>query len=416
MSDQIFRKEALQRLSGPEQLDQLLRVTSPLGWTALGIALALILAGLSWSIFGSYRVTVSGRGLLVPTNGAFVSVYAPKSGWIESYVRRGDSVKQGDLIAKLSAPEDAARLEDANNRVIQLKDHRAMLSARFEEHFRQENLAADQKRNALREVITLGHARVKDLEALLEARESLQARGMATSDRVLEVRERLFAARESISRAHSETASVDAMLLSLRGRHDQELAALDRQLRDSQGQRDQIRLVENLATSIRARVDGDVVANEVSQYAMVSAGQKLMVIERGESRLEALLYVTPESGKEIRPGMEVRLSPSYLKKEEYGTLIGTVVDVDKAPESEAALAEILGNLNLARQFMQEGPPLQLVIRLEPAPGDADGYAWTSQRGEDIELRSMTLLTGQVTVRTGRPIGLFIPALRRWVGI
>ena len=36
----IFRKVALERLSSPEQLDQLLQVTDPKGWMALG-ALAL---------------------------------------------------------------------------------------------------------------------------------------------------------------------------------------------------------------------------------------------------------------------------------------------------------------------------------------------------------------------------------------
>jgi NHLM bacteriocin system secretion protein len=257
---------------------------------------------------------------------------------------------------------------------------------------------------------------VKDLETLLQVREGLQAKGMATSDRVLEVRERSFAARESISRATSEIVSVDAALLSLRSRNDQELAAFDRQLRDSQGQREQIRLVEGLATTIQSRVDGTVVANEVSQYAMVSAGQKLMVIERGDTRLEALLYVAPESGKEIHPGMEVRLSPSFLKKEEYGTLIGTVIDIDKAPESQAALADLLGNPDLAREFTRDGPPLQVVVRLEERHEGAGDYAWTSRRGQGTILHSLTLLSGQVTIKTGRPIGLFIPAFRRWVGL
>ena len=151
-------------------------------------------------------------------------------------------------------------------------------------------------------------------------------------------------------------------------------------------------------------------------HALVSAGQKLMVIEQGGPRLDALLYVPADSGKEVKLGMEVRLSPSTAKKEEYGSLIGTVIQVDDSPENEAALTHRLGNPDLARLFTKAGPPLQLVVRINPGSGGPDSYAWTSKRSEQIELASTTLVEGQVTVKSGRPISLFIPALRRFVGL
>ncbi len=40
-----------------------------------------------------------------------------------------------------------------------------------------------------------------------------------------------------------------------------------------------------------------------------------MVIEQGGPRLDALLYVPADSGKAVKLGMEVRLSPSTAKKE-----------------------------------------------------------------------------------------------------
>ena len=52
MQSKIFRKAALERLSSPEQLDQLMQITNSKGWLAL-IALAIILgAALVWAIFG----------------------------------------------------------------------------------------------------------------------------------------------------------------------------------------------------------------------------------------------------------------------------------------------------------------------------------------------------------------------------
>jgi NHLM bacteriocin system secretion protein len=354
--------------------------------------------------------------LLVPAGGAFVSVYAPKAGWLDSYRQRGDTIKKGELLARLSAPEDAARIADVDDRFNKLTTQRAALAALLNDHIEKETVAAQRKREALQETIDLGEARVRELNVLLEQREFLQSKGLTPSERVIEARERLFAARESISRARTELLSLDASLLSLRRQSDQELATMDRQLRDAEGQRAQTRLSENLATTIVARADGIITTNEVGDHALVSAGQKLMVVEQGGPRLDALLYVPADSGKEVKLGMEVRLSPSVAKKEEYGTLVGTVVQVDESPENEAAVAQRLGNPDLARLFTKAGPPLQLVVRINPGAHGPDSYAWTSKRGEQIALTSTTLLEGQVTVKSGNPIELFIPALRRFVGL
>jgi len=383
----LFRREALERLSNLSQLDQALKVTSPLGWVALATAVAIIAGCAAWAV----------------------------------------SVTAGELIARLSSPEEDGRLADATDRVEQLKRQRSDLVARFAERLANEQRVTQRKREAFEEVIDLDQARVRELQALLDARESLQARSLTTSDRVLEARERMFAARESISRAHADLLSLDASLLALQSQHAQELESLERQLRDSEGQRAQIGLAQNLATSIRSRVSGTVVLDEVSGFALVSAGQRLLVIETGDDRLEALLYVPAEAGKQIRPGMEVRLSPSFAKKEEYGSLVGakkeeygslvgTVVKVDGLPETEAALAERISNKDLARQFTRQGTPLQVEIRLQKGPAGPESYDWTSQRGQEVELTSGTLLEGQVTVRTGRPIALVVPAIRHWLGL
>ncbi|MFQ3614168.1 MAG: NHLP bacteriocin system secretion protein, partial [Cyanobacteriota bacterium] len=61
----LFRKESLERLSSPEQLDQLLQVVNPRDWLPLGCLAALVGAGLMWSIFGRIPLTVSGQGVLV---------------------------------------------------------------------------------------------------------------------------------------------------------------------------------------------------------------------------------------------------------------------------------------------------------------------------------------------------------------
>jgi hypothetical protein len=64
MTSRVFRKVALDRLSSPEQLDQLVQVTPPQGWVALGILAGLLLAVVLWGWFGSISVEITAAGIL----------------------------------------------------------------------------------------------------------------------------------------------------------------------------------------------------------------------------------------------------------------------------------------------------------------------------------------------------------------
>jgi len=61
----IFRQESLERLSSPEQLDQLMQVVNSKSWMPLATLGSLIGLAVIWSIFGRIPITATGRGTLV---------------------------------------------------------------------------------------------------------------------------------------------------------------------------------------------------------------------------------------------------------------------------------------------------------------------------------------------------------------
>lgn len=61
----IFRKAALDRLSSPEELDELMQITTPRAWLALAGIGVLLLAGFFWAILDRMPSTVHGEGLLI---------------------------------------------------------------------------------------------------------------------------------------------------------------------------------------------------------------------------------------------------------------------------------------------------------------------------------------------------------------
>lgn len=61
----LFRQEALERLSSPERLDELMHLVTFKSWLPLGTLGIFLGMGLLWSIFGRVPVTTSGRGVFV---------------------------------------------------------------------------------------------------------------------------------------------------------------------------------------------------------------------------------------------------------------------------------------------------------------------------------------------------------------
>ena len=94
MSDGLFRKSALDKLSSPEQLDVMMQVTSPMGWLALWTIGAVLAAIIVWSVVGSISIKVSGKGILI-RGGSVLDLATTGSGRIsEILVKPGDDVNE----------------------------------------------------------------------------------------------------------------------------------------------------------------------------------------------------------------------------------------------------------------------------------------------------------------------------------
>src|SRR5438132_850755 len=118
----MFRKEALEKLSSPEQLDQLLKVTSPRGWlTLLGLGI-LVGAIVVWGILGSVPSTIHGHGILLHGD-AVQLINAPQAGRVSRVVvRAGDDIRSDQLIAVVTSDNQNVEIRSANaGRVLELR-------------------------------------------------------------------------------------------------------------------------------------------------------------------------------------------------------------------------------------------------------------------------------------------------------
>ena len=105
MNQKIYRQEALDRLSSPDQFDQLMPLTSPRGWIALTAAGLLLVAALLWAIFGTITVTVDGEGAFTRPGGVR-TVTATGVGRVRDIaVKVGQPVAAGQTLLRLAPSE-----------------------------------------------------------------------------------------------------------------------------------------------------------------------------------------------------------------------------------------------------------------------------------------------------------------------
>ena len=107
--NEIFSKEALNKMRSPEKLDLAMSITTPIGWMGLIAVGAMVFAIVVWSVFGSFTVKADGLGMIMDSSG-ISTVYALSGGTVdEIYVHSGEKVEKGELIAHVNmAQEDAA--------------------------------------------------------------------------------------------------------------------------------------------------------------------------------------------------------------------------------------------------------------------------------------------------------------------
>ena len=276
MNKSIFRQAALERLSSPEQLDQLARVTQPMGWLALLALSLVILSAIAWGIVGRLPIQVAAPGILI-SSGGIHDVVSPGSGQVVDLIAQpGDVIQAGQVIASIAGQ----------------------------------------------------------------------------------------------SLAFAPVASP---------------------------------------------YSGRIVELKVDNGSQVERGTPLLSVEgldpSGRVDLVAIIYTAPAEGKKIRPGMEVQVSPSTVRREEYGFMLGQVASVGQFPATPQGMLRVLGNPELVKTLSAASSPIEVRVTLRADDKTTSGYAWSSRAGPPIQIDSGTLCNARITLEQQRPISLVLPVFK-----
>ncbi len=418
MRNDIFRKVALDRLASPEQLDQLMQVTTPRGWLALLAMGGLLAAAVAWSVFGSIPERVSGQGMLIRSGGVFEVVSQSGGRVTDLSVRVGDAITEGQVVARLSQQETVDQVQQARARVAELEAKHRQVTAFASRDVELQAVHLAQQRANLEQSIAAAETTLGALRQRMENEEQLVKQGLVTRQTLLATVQEHEQFREKVRAARSDLAQLRVQGEQLRAKAEADAQVSLFEL--SEGRRELARLESELErnSQVTSPYTGRVLEVMTEQGSVVDRGVAILTVDlsgKAVKNLEAVVYVPSVHGKKVKPGMEIQIAPSTVRKEEYGYLLGRVTYVSDFPATPQGMQRILKNPQLVTALSGEDAPYEVHADLLPDPGSLSRYRWSSSGGPPIRIQSGTLASANVVLERRRPIVMVIPQLRRHTG-
>lgn len=131
-------------------------------------------------------------------------------------------------------------------------------------------------------------------------------------------------------------------------------------------------------------------------------------IEQDNKPLKTILLMSLADGKQIKPGTKVQISPTTVRPEEHGLLLGTVSFVSQLPVSAESLVNQLKSVELVTALTAAGPSIEVDVDLQADPKTASGLKWTTTSGPPFKLTNGTLVQANLVVGEQKPINLILP--------
>lgn len=401
----------------PEQFDHLVVITKPSDWIWTAVICLVVAAALVWGVLGRIPTRVTGDGILISSGDRVVDAVSGAAGRLASVsVTVGDHVVKGQPIAQIVQTDIEQKHSEAVAVLQEKQREYEVLSAKVEGELAMKARNYVKLEDALNQVIKATTSRIDFLTVDVKNLEDLMTKGYTTRRTLDERRQELTQARERKEDSQNQILKLRAEKTDLETQRDRELRqaefAVNEALRQEKGSAEL--LTQN--TQVISPIEGRVLEVKISPGSVLAVGTAVIGIESEGDKLEVMIFIPAEQGKRIKPGMQVHVEPSTVKREEFGMMLGTIETVSDFPMTPQGMTAVLHNDTLVNRYTKEGAPYAAKVLLEPDPSTKSGYRWAVGDGPNLRLSSGTLARAEITTRQQRPLDLVIPLIRHFTGI
>lgn len=390
-------------------------VTTPLSWLGLAATILFLATALLWGIWGEIPSKVHGQGILLKKESLY-DVISLGTGRIESLsVQVDDVVDAGKVIATLSQPEIGHEIKEAENVLKNLEAEKALLESLGARAMELRSEYIQKQQAWLQETIKANEKRLDFCRLKVEQKTTRQKEERDTRDSYQNAVNDYENALQEIRSNRAKLNELSAQQLEMASQRETDLRIILHKI-DQAGET--IRALKEkleLHSKVISPHTGRILEIYKDVGKVINTGEPLISMELVDNEakpLSAFLYFHPLEGKRVEPGMEVHVSPSVVKQEEYGTLVGKVTQVSAYPASRRGMFQVLRNEDLVKSLCASGAPIVVTVSLALDPEAKSRYRWTSGKGPPLFIQSGTLCSAGVVISKQTPAGLVLPFLRK----
>jgi len=404
----LFRKAALDKLASPERLDVLMQVTSPMGWLALTTVAGILVGVIVWSIFGSIPERIDGQGVLL-RGGANKEVRSTGSGTLATLdLKEGQMISVGQVLGAISAAGNTEEVNVAKTKVQQLEQQR--LTANVDAG---QNVAAAQAQIArLRGDLDLKRLDLQRAQAEVARLEPLFKDGGITAQRMEGARSAVSAAQFQLTSLNGQIAAEENRARAARSGG----AGLDAQIGIARAELQRVLARVGSQESLTSSVAGRVIEVRKNIGDTVAQNDVVATLEDAEATVQVIAFVNADVGKRIKIGMPTEVSPTEVKREEYGFMLANVSERGEFAASDAYIMSRMRNEAITKKLTGQGTVIEVRAALKSKASTPSGFEWSTSGGPPTKIGGGTLVSVNFVVARKAPITMVMPFLRKTFGV
>lgn len=410
MARGIFRKAAIERMARPGRADQPLRLVGASGWLVLASVVMLIVSGLIWAAQTMAPMKARAPGILIDEAGLVELVSEQGGALLSLEISPGDLVDEGQVIATLSRSDLRRELNGARALLEDQKERLSQLSQAQEARLEREAAADTRRLGALAATMDTLNGRLPVFLERAKELEALAGRGVVPLDRLLDAQIAVSDLEERMANLAQEIRGIELQASERAATAQFDL--LEERLAIEEQARVIARLEARLAEErvVRATHSGRVVELQVNQGDVLPAGGALatLVLAGEERQIVAVMFVPPEDGKRIAPGMAAEIAPTTVEREVFGHITAEVLSVSELPATPDGMRRILQNDQLVQQLSLQGAPIEVRVKMRADATTETGYAWSASDGPISGVNAGTLVEGRIILEERPIIDLIMP--------
>lgn len=417
MAAGFFRKSALEKLSTPEKLDQLIKVTGPKAWIALFTVSLALSTGIGWAVFGKVKTKLNAIGVVL--GGQVHEVVSTSNGQlVKLKVAIGDKVKEGDIVATIQQPELVQQTEDAKAVLSDRKMEMGKLTSYGSQGSQIEGELISQNKVSIQGEIESEKKKILFLNNQLESENNLLNKGLIVKSQVANTKQQIDASLNTIERLKSQMVETSNRKLNIGFDLQQKITLQNQRIAEAERNLQFISERYETQSNIKSSYSGEVVEVLTDAGVVVGAGTPLFKLKGQDgnelsNKLKAVLYIPSQDGKKIKKGMEALVVPSTVQPQEFGFIKGKVTYISDFPITQQGMMTSVKNDQLAKGLLSAGPLFEVHVEFEKDANSYSGFRWTSAIGPNISIKEGTSCTGQITIKQENPAVIVVPSFKKF---